>query len=176
MESTFQFGNKLSREDTIFTLARYGNVVCSNASVIPLFQRQIKENNEVTITHPDMTRFWISIDTAVDLILAALVVDPGCIVVPKAQALSICRVADILGDEQTTKRFVGIRPGEKIHEAMVHESESFHTREQLDHFLIYPPNWGQLNEKPFTYTSDKAPEMLPETLLRIIDDYDIRFN
>lgn len=175
MESMFQYGNNLSHEDTIFTLARYGNVVCSNGSVIPLFQRQIKEKGEVTITHPDMTRFWISIDQAVDLILSALVVDPGVIVVPKAQAMAITRVADVLYGGEIPKRYTGIRPGEKIHEAMIHESESFHTKEKFDHFLVYPPTEGAFNDIPFMYTSDACGEMLPETLLRMVDDYDIRF-
>jgi len=175
MESMFQYGNMLSQEDTIFTLARYGNVVCSNGSVIPLFQHQIKKYGKVTITHPEMTRFWISIDTAVDLILAALVTDMGTIIVPRAHAMSVSKVADTLYGGSAPKEYTGIRPGEKIHEAMVHQSESFHTKEAFDHFLIYPPTYGMIREMPFEYTSNTCAEMLPETLLRMVDDYDIRF-
>jgi UDP-N-acetylglucosamine 4,6-dehydratase len=163
MECIFQHGNKLG--DTKFTLARYGNVIGSNASVIPLFMRQ-RELGYVTLTHADMTRFWITVDQAVDLILAALINPPGTILVPKAPAMSMKRVAEIVAGKDAEIRITGIRAGEKIHESMVSEAESFHTEILENHFLIHPPTGTYHNPKaPFTYDSNHAPELNPQVLL-----------
>ena len=168
MESIFQQGNKISYGKTIFTLARYGNVIGSNASVIPLFLKQ-KEQGYVTLTLSEMTRFWITVDQAVDLIFMALENPAGTIVVPKAPALSMSEVAEIVapGVEQ---RFIGIRPGEKVHELMVTEPESFHTQEFDDHFLIFPPTDEYYSPyAPFSYSSDNAPKLDPKVILREIE-------
>ena len=168
MESIFQHGNRISNGKTTFTLARYGNVIGSNASVIPLFVKQ-REQGYVTLTLPEMTRFWITVDQAVDLIFMALENPAGTIVVPKAPALSMSEVAEIVapGAEQ---RMIGIRPGEKVHELMVTEPESFHTQELENFFLIYPPTDDYLNPAaPFSYSSDKAPKLDPKVILGEIE-------
>lgn len=168
MESIFQHGNRISHGKTIFSLARYGNVIGSNASVIPLFLKQ-KEQGYVTLTLPEMTRFWITVDQAVDLIFMALENPAGTIVVPKASALSMSEIAEIVapGVEQ---RMIGIRPGEKIHEAMVSEPESFHTQELDDRFLIFPPTDEYYSPyAPFSYSSDKAPKLDPRIILEEIE-------
>lgn len=167
MEAIFQDANKYN--GTTFHLARYGNVVGSNASVIPLFLR-LKENDQpITVTHPDMTRFWITIDTAVDLVIAALKTAPGIIVVPKAKSMSLMNLAKMFSDNI---QITGIRAGEKLHESMVSETESFHAVDGKDFFYINPPTSNYYNNNaPFTYTSDKCPVLTPDEMLLMIDDY-----
>lgn len=165
MEAIFQHANRY--RETAFHLARYGNVVCSNASVIPLFERQIKAGGPVTITHPDMTRFWITIDTAIDLILAAYSQPPGVIVVPKAKAMSVSDTAKALGPN-TPQVVVGIRAGEKIHESLIGASESSFTRQDAKHFYVYPYGSGVQNDEQFTYTSANAPRLTDTELQDMI--------
>lgn len=167
METIFQNANNYSN-NTTFHLARYGNVISSNASVIPLFQRQAASGGPLTVTSKEMTRFWITLDDAIDLILLALEIDPGTIVVPKAKAFSIFELAKLIGPECSIIE-TGVRPGEKIHEAMVSPSESFHTNEFEDHFEIRPPYAGTFNDSSFEYTSDKAVQLKPEEMQAMID-------
>jgi UDP-N-acetylglucosamine 4,6-dehydratase len=173
MEAIFQHANRFN--ETTFHLARYGNVVCSNASVIPLFERQAKEGGPLTVTHLDMTRFWITLDQAIDLLLVALLQQPGVIVIPKAGAMSIIEVAKAVGPGLDIKE-IGIRAGEKIHEALVSEAESFFAKEDQKHFYIYP--YGQksvINVVPFTYTSDTAPHLSIKEMQDMIADYHRKF-
>lgn len=164
MESIFQHANKA--EVAQFHLTRYGNVISSSESVIPFFRQQRAKGQALTVTNRTMTRFWLTLNQSIDLILSALGYDPGVIVVPKAPAMSVWHLAELLANEGPMPSEVvetSIRPGEKIHEAMVESAESFHTRELANHFLIYPPTGKYYNsEAPFTYTSDKAPTLTDE--------------
>lgn len=170
MEAVFQNANRYGK--TTFHLARYGNVVSSTGSVIPLFRKQAKAGGPITVTHKGMTRFWISVDYAVDLLLLALDRDPGTIVVPMAPALSVYDIAISIAPELEILE-TGIRPGEKIHEVLVSEAESFHTIKKSDYFLIYPPYSGVYNpDAPFAYTSDKAAKIELKDLLKMIEEYD----
>lgn len=158
MEALFQHGNKFGK--TTFHLARYGNVISSNASVIPLFKKQAQAGGPLTITDKRMTRFWITLDEAIDLILLALKQDPGVIVVPKAPAMSVFDLAKAVGGDLPIQE-IGIRPGEKLHEGMVSEPESFHTTEDEQHFFIYPPTTAKVHHNtPFEYTSDNPVRVL----------------
>jgi UDP-N-acetylglucosamine 4,6-dehydratase len=179
MESIFQDANKYS--DTTFHLARYGNVICSSASVIPLFQRQAAQGGPLTVTHAEMTRFWISIETALDLIQHALTAPPGVIVVPAADAMEIVEVAEAIGKGLAIEE-IGIRPGEKIHEYMVSKAESFHTEIIFDFddvkdigvlYYIYPPTAQfRNNDAPFEYRSDLCQGMREQELLAIVEAYE----
>jgi UDP-N-acetylglucosamine 4,6-dehydratase len=176
MECVFQDANKWG--STTFHLARYGNVVASNSSVIPFFLDQIKSGGPITVTDKRMTRFWISLKTAVGLICEALKQEPGIIVVPKAPALNVWTLAEYLRYEYGTSTIeikdVGIRPGEKLHECMVSEAESFHTLDRaLDpYFYIYPPttevhSWGT----PFSYSSNEPGNWLMwEDMKKLIEE------
>lgn len=166
MECIFQDANK--HDATTFHLARYGNVVGSNASVIPLFFRLQEQGKPVTVTVPEMTRFWITLDTAVDLVFRALNCAPGAIVVPKAKAMSMRRLATMFS---SNVKVIGIRPGEKVHEAMVSEAESFHTVTGDDYFYIYPPYSGALHDEPFSYTSDTCEQLTEMEMQEMIDEY-----
>lgn len=159
MEGLFQDANKWKQ--TNFHLARYGNVVCSNSSVIPLFLKQKEEGNSLTVTRKEMTRFWISLEQAVSLICSSLQLTPGTILVPKAGAMSMESLATYLGGEGDIKE-IGIREGEKIHECMVSESESFHTCSYFDgYYHIYPPTGDYENAlAPFSYCSNDPSRIL----------------
>ena len=125
---------------TRFVVARYGNVLASRGSVIPLFHRQVRAGGPVTITTPEMTRFLMSLDQAVDTILAALVgAHPGEIVVPRIPSARMTDVAAaLIGERPIEIRFVGIRPGEKTHEILVSEEEALRTVRRGDYYAIAP--------------------------------------
>jgi UDP-glucose 4-epimerase len=126
--------------NTSFMCVRYGNVIASRGSIIPLFVDQITNNRPITVTLPEMTRFLLSLNRAVDTVFAALERgNPGETFVPKVSAAKIIDVAHaLLGNKQLPIEFTGIRPGEKLHEIMVSEEECFRTVECGDSFVIEP--------------------------------------
>jgi UDP-glucose 4-epimerase len=119
---------------------RYGNVLASRGSVIPLFHEQIRNGGPVTITTPGMTRFLISLDDAVDTVFAAFAhARPGEIFVPRAPSARIVDVAEaLIGDRPIDTNVTGIRPGEKIHEVMVSDEEAVRTIERGKWYAILP--------------------------------------
>jgi FlaA1/EpsC-like NDP-sugar epimerase len=125
---------------TRFICVRYGNVLASRGSVIPLFHEQIKNGGPVTITTEDMTRFLLPLERAVDTIFTALkTAAPGETFVPKVPSALIVDVAKALIGERHIKMVVtGIRPGEKVHEIMVSDEEAWRTFERGDYLAIKP--------------------------------------
>lgn len=125
---------------TRFICVRYGNVLASRGSVIPLFHEQIKSGGPVTITTEDMTRFLLPLERAVDTIFSALeTAAPGETFVPKVPAARIVDVAKaLIGDRNIKMVVTGIRPGEKIHEIMVSDEEAWRTFERGDYLAIKP--------------------------------------
>jgi UDP-glucose 4-epimerase len=119
---------------------RYGNVIASRGSVVPLFVDQIAQGGPVTITLKEMTRFLLSLDRAVDTVFAAIKsAQRGETYVPKVPAARVIDVAEVLiGGRNIQMTFTGIRPGEKIHEIMVSEDECYRTVERGDYYVIYP--------------------------------------
>ena len=126
--------------DTKFICVRYGNVLASRGSVIPLFHDQIKNGGPVTITVPGMTRFLLSLEQAVDTVMAAVMgANRGEIYVPNAPAATVINLAKaLIGDMDTEIKEIGIRPGEKMHEIMVSEEEYHHTEKRGDYYAILP--------------------------------------
>jgi UDP-N-acetylglucosamine 4,6-dehydratase len=124
---------------TTFSVVRYGNVVCSRGSVVPVFQKFIDENTGfIPITHEDMTRFWISLQEGVDFVLKNFErMLGGEIFVPKIPSIKITDLAIAMAPNLPQK-VIGIRPGEKLHEVMCPEDLSFNTFEFDDHFVIAP--------------------------------------
>jgi FlaA1/EpsC-like NDP-sugar epimerase len=124
--------------DTRFVCVRYGNVLASRGSVIPLFHSQIAAGGPLTVTTPDMTRFLISLDDAVDTVMAAYINgEPGETFVPRAPAALITHVAQaIIGDRDIGIEYVGVRPGEKTHEIMVSDVEAPFTVEKGGWYAI----------------------------------------
>ena len=126
--------------DVQFSCVRYGNVIASRGSIIPLFVDLIKNDKALTITMPEMTRFLLTLDESVDTVFEALRSDGrGETWVPKAPSAKIVDVATtLMGDKKLPLIFTGIRPGEKIHEIMVSEEECFRTVARGAYFVILP--------------------------------------
>lgn len=123
-----------------FNCVRYGNVIASRGSIVPLFVDQIKKGQTLTVTLPEMTRFLLSLDRAVDTVFEAVKsTGRGLTFVPKVASAKIVDVADVLmGETKLPIEFTGIRPGEKVHEIMVSEEECFRTVEGGDYYVILP--------------------------------------
>lgn len=132
---------------TVFSCVRFGNVLNSRGSVVPLFLRQIQKGGPVTVTDPDMTRFVMSISKAIDLILyAAEMAQGGEIFILKMPALRLSDLAKVLIEESAPKygyepkqvqvRIIGKRPGEKEHEELMTQEEATYARETEDMFVV----------------------------------------
>ena len=127
----------VGREDTIFGVVRYGNVVGSRGSVIPFFLKQ-KESGVLPITDPRMTRFWITLEQGVDFVLDSFKrMVGGELFVPKIPSMTIMDLAKAIAPECKTE-IIGIRPGEKLHEVMVPRDEARRTLEFKNHYIIQP--------------------------------------
>jgi UDP-glucose 4-epimerase len=125
---------------TRFICVRYGNVLASRGSVIPLFLDQIRNGGPVTLTSPAMTRFLLSLDQAVDTVFAALRdARPGETWVPRAPSATVEHIARaLIGERSLQTTVIGIRPGEKMHEIMVSEEEAHHCVRRGDYLAILP--------------------------------------
>ncbi|MCY7346012.1 MAG: polysaccharide biosynthesis protein [Pyrinomonadaceae bacterium] len=130
----------LDRPDTSFVCVRYGNVIASRGSIVPLFVEQVKNRQPLTVTLKEMTRFLLSLDKAVDTVFAALADGIGGeTFIPKVASAKMTDVARVLmGREELPIIYTGIRPGEKVHEIMVSEEECFRTVERGDYYVIMP--------------------------------------
>lgn len=125
---------------TVFSVVRYGNVAGSRGSVIPFFKQLIeKGTEELPITDYRMTRFWITLDQGVDLVLKALEESKGGeTYISKIPSFKITELAKALGGENCILKEVGIREGEKLHEVMISVDDSRYTYEYENHYIIYP--------------------------------------
>ena len=146
---------------TIFTLVRYGNVVASNGSVIPLWRDKAARGEPLPITDKRCTRFWMAPSAAVELIVWAAQAAPGIITVPQMSALSLVEMADIIAPGAETVE-TGLRSCEKIHEDLIHEDE---LAEQLPR--TYAVGTGALGTR---YTSDTAPRLSRTAFLAMLDE------
>lgn len=144
-DKLFVAGNHYSgSQGTKFSVVRYGNVMGSRGSVIPLFKR-LASSGEIPITDPRMTRFWITLPQAVDFVVSSFdQMQGGEIFVPKIPSTKILDIAEAIAPGVPT-RTIGIRPGEKLHEEMVSEDDARRTFEMTDRFVITPviQEWGQ---------------------------------
>ncbi|CAH9054299.1 UDP-N-acetylglucosamine 4,6-dehydratase (inverting) [Pseudoalteromonas holothuriae] len=139
-DKLFVAANNISGgHQTTFSVVRYGNVVCSRGSVVPLFQKFIDEGKDhIPITHADMTRFWITLQQGVDFVLKNFErMLGGEIFVPKIPSIRIVDLAKAMAPSLPLK-VIGIRPGEKLHEIMCPADLSYDTYEYSDHYVIAP--------------------------------------
>ena len=138
-ERIFTAANILN-PNTRFICVRYGNVLASRGSVIPLFHDQIRNGGPVTVTVPEMTRFLLSLDQAVDTVFTAIrEAMPGETYVPNAPAATVINLAKaLIGERNIEIKIFGIRPGEKMHEIMVSEEEANHCVRRGDYYAIRP--------------------------------------
>lgn len=161
---------------TRFSVVRYGNVVGSRGSVVPFFQKLIQEGaTELPITDPRMTRFWITLQQGVDLVLKSFErMQGGEIFVPKIPSMKITDLAEALAPGMPIK-IIGIRPGEKLHEVMCPSETASLTLEFADHYVVMPSTGfvqdfdftcnglgekGWLVPDEFEYRSDRNTEWL----------------
>lgn len=170
-EGLFREANNWSY--TEFIAVRYGNVLRSANSVVPFFEKQIANDKPFTLTSFEMSRFWLSMKQAVDLIFYALETSPsGTVTVPKAPAMLVKDLAQTL-DPGREMVEIGIRPGERLNETLVIREEAMHTIDIGDYFLIYPPQHKIMSNLPsqYEYTSDKPNHWLtPEELRALLRD------
>lgn len=134
--------NFVGKKKIKFTIVRYGNVFASRGSVIPLFDHYSKNYNYLPITDPDMTRFNLSLNEAIKFVILALKkAKGGEIFVPKIPSYRILDLADAF-DKDIKKKFIGIRPGEKLHEELISEADSHNTFEFKNYFAILPSSYN----------------------------------
>ena len=167
-EKIFSQGNSYSGESgTRFSCVRYGNVVGSSGSVIPLFLKQ-KRTGTITITDERMTRFWITLEQGVRFVLHCLdIIRGGEIFVPKIPSMKITDLAETVAPG-CTRNVVGIRPGEKLHEVLVSRDEARHAVEIDGMYVIQPEEsfWGYKRwegarlSDDFSYASDTNTQWL----------------
>lgn len=165
-ERIFQEADRTSA--TRFVGCRYGNVVGSTGSVIPLFIDWVAEGKPIRLTDPRMTRFWMGVEEAIDVIIRALDrrTPGGTIVIPSMRASTMKDLARMaLGynengelPEDGRVEIIGIRPGEKRHEAIVHMTESVRcTRQDDRYYHLAAPDSDPTNPNPFEITSNAPP-------------------
>jgi UDP-N-acetylglucosamine 4,6-dehydratase len=137
-EKMFVAGNAYSgMKNTMFGVVRYGNVVGSRGSVVPLFMKQ-RHQGKITITDERMTRFWITLEQGVNFAMSSMeMMKGGEVFVPKLPTMKITDLAEAMCPECEIE-YIGIRPGEKIHELMISVDEGRHTLEYVDRYIIKP--------------------------------------
>ena len=155
-----------------FSCIRYGNVVGSRGSVVPLFQEQ-KKTGTITVTDSDMTRFWLKIEDGIKFVVDCLDrMNGGEIFIPKIRSMKIMDLANIVAPD-AKKKIIGIRPGEKLHEVLLTEDESRHSKEFDSFFVIEPefPFWnvtklegGRPLPEGFRYTSNISERLTEEEI------------
>ncbi|RYY08873.1 MAG: UDP-N-acetylglucosamine 4,6-dehydratase (inverting), partial [Cytophagaceae bacterium] len=170
--------NMKGARDLRLSVVRYGNVIGSRGSVVPFFLQQ-RHTGVLPITHPDMTRFNISLEEGVDLVLYALEhAWGGEIFVPKIPSYKITEVARAIGPD-CEQQIVGIRPGEKLHEEMITQTDALSTVELDRYYVILPttsPGWsvdkylekfnGKRVAEDFHYDSANNPDWLSAEQIR----------
>lgn len=178
-DKTFVAANNLAGDiGTRFCVVRYGNVVGSRGSVVPLFKRlAAKGVTEFPITDERMTRFWITLDQGVSFVLSSLtVMRGGEIFIPKIPSMTIVDLLDAMAPGSTSK-VIGIRPGEKLHEVMISSDDARYTVDLGDRYAIEPAfaeytrasfvaDGAQTVADGFTYSSDNNTEWLDAKALK----------
>ena len=190
MEKLFVSANNyLSKEKykTKFYAVRYGNVLGSSGSVIPLFIKQIKSKQKITITEPNMTRFSISMNDALDFIIKTTELSQGSeVFVPKLRAYSIIDIKNAVESLLGTsgEEIIGIRPGEKLNEILINEDEMRYCWEYNDVYLLANPLYSLFNDDAIkeryngiakkndsgSYSSEKVEKIPIDELKEIIKD------
>ena len=165
------------QDHPVFAVVRYGNVVGSRGSVVPFFKERAK-TGVLPITDERMTRFWITLDQSVHFVLKSLELAKGAeIFVPKIPSTKIIDLAKAIAPE-CSHEVVGIRPGEKINEALIGEDEGRNTIEYKECYVVKQnisetniSGEGKLCQEGFKYTSDNNPETISiEELRRVLED------
>ena len=178
LQEKIMLSEDLQKDTTKFSCVRYGNVLGSRGSVIPLWDSKIKKNKPLPGTHPDMTRFMLTLGEAIHLVFYALNnAKGGEIFVKKAPATKIVDLAKVYAESVTGNKdypikFVGRRAGEKIHEILVTEEEMRNVIEKNDHYIIYRESEFDLDslnkEKLSEYSSNTVPLITKDDLRKLM--------
>lgn len=137
-DKLFIAANAYTGTVTVFSVVRYGNVMGSRGSVIPFFIKKRDEGGPLPITDPRMTRFWITLEQSVHMVLRAFALSAGGeVFVPKIPSMKILDLAEAIAPDMKTIE-VGIRPGEKLHESMITSEDSRHTIDIGEYYVIKP--------------------------------------
>lgn len=131
-------GGNIYVPKTRFICIRYGNVLASRGSVIPLFHEQLRHGGPLTVTTEEMTRFLLPLTKAVEIIFSAIQsARPGETFIPKVPSSQIINVAKaLIGSKKIKIKFIGIRPGEKVHEILISDEEAWHTYNKAGFYVI----------------------------------------
>lgn len=169
-EKMFMAANNYSAGTTLYSVVRYGNVIGSRGSVIPLFQKQLKEGGKITLTNFNMTRFWITLDRAVEMVYTALrTMKGGEIFVPRICSMSMTDLVDALRIPTDKIKIIGLRPGEKMRETLVSEDETVRTDVKPGYFVIRDSvDKVETVYRETSYSSDTNPSTLTIKELRRI--------
>jgi FlaA1/EpsC-like NDP-sugar epimerase len=168
-EKLFLHGNVYNAGRTKFSCCRYGNVLGSRGSIIPLFKQQAESESPITITHADMTRFWIKLqDVARFIIEAAQCTNGAEIFVPQMPSMKIMDLANVIAP-LCVKQITGIRQGEKLHECLITEEESVYAEVHPSKYIIRPLA-DPVTPNRFSYTSENNKTFLNETDLKKLID------
>ncbi|MGB9680873.1 MAG: polysaccharide biosynthesis protein, partial [Minisyncoccia bacterium] len=154
-----------------YNCVRYGNVFGSRGSVIPLFLEQVKNKQPITVTDPEMTRFILTINEAIKLILFALDSPmEGKIFVKKSPAARLGDIADVFKERYGVSiKIIGKTVGEKLHEMLISTEETTRTKDLGEYFMICPTNLGL--DYGVAYTSDKTSRLTKEQISELLDYY-----
>jgi len=122
---------------TILSSVRYGNVINSRGSVIPIFKEMIKNNKSITLTNENTTRFFLTLDEGVKFVIQSLErMTGGEIFIPKLKSIKIFDLIKALNNKNKVK-IIGMRPGEKIHEMLFSKDDSRNVLETIDHYILF---------------------------------------
>lgn len=152
-----------------FAVVRYGNVIGSRGSVIPHFKQLIKEKKTLPITHPDMTRFLITLQQAIELVFHVTenMIDRS-ITVPKIPACKIADLAKVMAGDDYPLEIVGIRSGEKVHECLIQEDEFRRTEETKEYYIIHPYGEYKSGRVREEFTSQNARQLSREEIAELL--------
>lgn len=173
-ERLFVQGNAyVGKRNTVFSCVRYGNVIASRGSVVPIFQQQSRSGT-VTVTDKRMTRFWMTLEQAVEFVIScAGIMKGGEVFVPRIPSMKVTDLARVVAP-QCSIRFTGVRPGEKLHETLISRDEARHTVRLNNMFIIQPEyrfwskkqNPGEPLAEDFCLSSDQNEDWLEPFQLR----------
>jgi UDP-N-acetylglucosamine 4,6-dehydratase len=171
-DKIFAAANNISGDGPRFAVVRYGNVIGSSGSIVPLYRKLISQGADaLPVTDDRMTRFWITIEQGVDFVLSSLaLMQGGEVFIPKIPSTKISDLCRVMAPDLPIK-IIGIRPGEKLHEVMITDDDARNTLELDDRYII-KPCFAFWTDKPyeqigattvagtFRYASDSNPEWL----------------
>lgn len=171
MEKIFQEYARVGSE-TAFHLVRYGNVLESTGSVLEAWKKSMEAGKAIIVTDTDMTRFFISPQQAVDLVINSLKLESGMILIPKMKALSIQKLAEYWLEKpfyEIPCQFIPLRPGEKMHESLLTIEECKYAVETDEFFFLYPSTSPAVdNPASGQYSSDMAEELTKDELVELL--------